>query len=161
MITGRPDLQSAQQREAGFRRAMADAGIGVDEDLVRLGAFDPLVSAQAARELLLRPDRPSAIFAANDLSAIATIQVARELGLRVPDDLSVVGFDNVPEAALSEPPLTTVEQPIRQMGHTAMKLLVRLVRERPTGAAPHLNLPTRLVARSSTAIHRVSSQIPA
>jgi LacI family transcriptional regulator len=154
MITGRPDLQSAQQRETGFRRAMADAGLVVDEDLVRLGAFDPLVSAQAARELLQRPVRPTAVFAANDLSAIATIEVARELGVRVPDDLSVVGFDNVPEAALCQPPLTTVAQPIRQMGHTAMELLVQLVRGLAPGAPPHVNLPTQLVVRSSTATYR-------
>jgi LacI family transcriptional regulator len=149
MLTGRPDLRSARRRERGYRQAMATAGVPVDEDLVRVGAYDPMVSADAARWLLTVPDPPTAVFAANDLSAIATIEVAAELGLRVPEDLSVVGFDNVPDSVVSAPPLTTVDQPIREMGRQAVKLLISLVRGEPV-ASDHVTLTTSLVVRGST-----------
>jgi LacI family transcriptional regulator len=89
------------------------------------------------------------VFAANDLSAIATIEVARELGLRVPQDLSIVGFDNIPESVLCSPPLTTVDQPIRTMGHRAIEMLVRLIRGE-TPQETHITLATKLVVRQST-----------
>jgi LacI family transcriptional regulator len=146
MLTGRPDLQSAMLREQGYRLAL---GAQVDEELVQPGGYDAAVSAESARQLLEVPDRPTAIFAANDVSAIATLEVAAELGVRVPEDLSVVGFDNIPESALSSPPLTTVEQPIRTMGHRAIELLISLIRGEPAEIT-HITLPTNLVARRST-----------
>jgi LacI family transcriptional regulator len=149
MLTGRPDLQSAQLREQGYRAALRDAGIAVEPDLVGMGAYDPEIAVSAARELLTGPGRPTAVFAANDLSAIATIDMAGDLGLRVPEDLSVVGFDNVPESALCTPPLTTVDQPIRLMGQRAVEMLVDLIRgaDVPTR---HVTLATELVVRRST-----------
>jgi len=149
MLTGRPDLQSARLREQGFRAALAAAGVSADKDLVRLGAYDADVSLAAAIELLGTPNRPTAVFAANDISAIATMDAALELGLRVPDDLSVVGFDNVPESALSSPALTTINQPIREMGQRAIELLVRLIRGEQAGTN-HITLATSLVVRQST-----------
>ncbi|MFC0506951.1 LacI family DNA-binding transcriptional regulator [Micromonospora costi] len=148
-ISGRPDLESARLREAGFRRAMADAGVTVDERLVRVGGFRIESAAATAAELLALPDRPTAIFAGNDLSAISTVDVARSMGLRVPDDLSVIGFDNVPESALVNPPLTTIAQPLQQMGAEALRLLIDLIGgvERDT----HVRLPTELVVRASCA----------
>lgn len=149
LLKGRPDLQSAHLRETGYRRALAAAGVSVDENLVQVGAYDPEVSAASARLLLDSPDRPTAVFAANDLSAIATVEVANELGLRVPEDLSVVGFDNIPESVLCVPPLTTVEQPIREMGRRAIQLLIPLINgEQPEPT--HVTLDTRLVVRQST-----------
>jgi LacI family transcriptional regulator len=149
MLTGRPDLQSAQLREEGYRQALAAAGVAIDESLIAVGAYDPEVAADAARSLLIRPDPPTAVFAANDLSAIATIEAAKEFGLRVPADLSVVGFDNVPESALCMPPLTTVDQPIREMGRRAVESLVGLIRgEQPERR--HITLETRLVVRQSS-----------
>jgi LacI family transcriptional regulator len=148
MLTGRPDLQSAQLREEGYRQAMAAAGVMVDEKLVAIGDYDPEIAAHAAHDLLSGPDRPTAVFAANDLSAIATIEAATQLGLRVPEDLSVVGFDNVPESALCVPPLTTVDQPIRRMGQRAVELLVGLIRgEQPDSR--HVTLETNLIVRQS------------
>ena len=148
MLTGRPDLLSARLREQGFREAMAAAGLAVNEALVLAGDYDER-SAPAARELLGRRDRPTALFAANDVSAANAIGVATAMGLGVPDDLSVIGFDNIPEFALTEPPLTTIEQPIRQMGREAIDMLVRLIRGE-TLPQTHLTLPTRLVVRGST-----------
>jgi LacI family transcriptional regulator len=150
MLTGRPDLQSAQLREQGYREALADAGVPVDEKLIRIGAYDPATSAAQATEFLAQVDRPTAVFAANDLSAIATIEVARGLGLRVPEDLSVVGFDNIPESTQCSPMLTTVEQPIRLMGERAVKLLIRLIRGEDEAADTHIRLPTSLIVRQST-----------
>lgn len=150
MLTGRPDLVSAQLREQGFRQAMAAAGAPVDESLVRLGSYDPQLAAEQAERLLSGPVRPTAVFAANDLSAIATLEVARRIGLRVPRDVSVVGFDDIPEATRCTPMLTTVEQPIREMGRRAVELLIGLVRGEPEPERTHIMLPTRLVVRNST-----------
>ncbi|ATE53971.1 LacI family DNA-binding transcriptional regulator [Actinosynnema pretiosum] len=150
-LAGRPDLQSAQLREAGWRGALVEAGVAVDESLVRIGGYDPAVSLGVARELLTSADRPTAVFAANDLSAIATVEAARGLGLRVPEDLSVVGFDNLPDSALCTPPLTTVDQPIQEMGRRAIEWLIALMRgDGVVGGEHHLTLDTRLVVRGST-----------
>ena len=126
-LAGRADLESARVREHGFRHAMATAGVPVVEDLVRVGGYRTDAAEAPVRELLTRSDPPTAVFAANDLTAIRTVQLARELGLRVPEDLSVVGFDNVPESALVEPALTTVEQPLHTLGRIALGMLVDLL----------------------------------
>jgi LacI family transcriptional regulator len=156
MITGRADLMSAQLREDGFRTALSDSPVDCDTVEYVDGGYDPELAAERARELLSRPaaTRPTAVFAANDATALATMDVARELGLRVPDELSVIGFDNVPDAAMSEPGLTTIEQPIREMGRRAAQLLVERLDESaaaPPPAGVHVRLDTRLVARASTA----------
>jgi LacI family transcriptional regulator len=116
---------------------------------VRVGGFRAETATVPARELLDRPDRPTAVFAANDLTAIRTIEVARELGLDVPRDLSVIGFDDVPEASQYEIPLTTIAQPLHEMGEQAMQLLLDLLEGRDVSRR-HITLATRLVVRSST-----------
>jgi len=148
-LGGRPDLESARLREAGFRQAMAAAGVPVDEALVQTGGYRRETAAPPARALLTRRRRPTAIFAANDLTAIATMEVALGLGLRVPEDVSIIGFDNVPESALAPVPLTTVEQPLRRMGAEALLLLVDLIEG--VDREPHVRLPTTLVERASCA----------
>ena len=153
MLTGRADLQSARLRERGFREAMADAGVPVDESLVLPGDYDAVASEAAARRLLSLDTPPSAVFAANDASAIATVEVARSLGLTVPADLSVVGFDNIPESALNSPPLTTVNQPIKVMGQRAIEMLVQLMRGEEIEKT-HVTLDTHLVVRGSTCAPR-------
>lgn len=150
MVTGRPDLESARLREQGFREAHAAAEVPVDESVILRGDYKPQVAAEAACEMLSRPDRPTAVFAASDMTALATMEVAAELGIRVPEELSVVGFDNIPDSMLASPPLTTVEQPIREMGHRAVQLLVHHIREEDLDER-HICLPTRLVVRGSTA----------
>jgi LacI family transcriptional regulator len=146
-LAGRPDLESARLRERGYRTALRKAGIKIDPSLIRIGGYQVDSAEEAARQMLEPDDRPTAIFAANDVSALATISVAGSLGVRVPDDLSVIGFDNVPESALSDPPLTTIEQPIRQMGFEATEILIRLIAEQEV--PEHTMLPTRLVVRGS------------
>lgn len=149
-VGGRPDLESSRLREQGFRQAMAAGGVAVDEVLVRAGDYRKESTWQPVRDLLQLPDRPTAIFAANDLSAFATLEVARELGLRVPTDLSVIGFDDIPESSQADPPLTTVHQPIQRMGAAAIGLLTALL-DGGEVAEPHVRLPTSLVVRGTTA----------
>lgn len=147
-IGGRPDLESACLRELGYRDTMCAAGLPPDDSLIRTGEYEPDVARAAAGELLALADRPTAIFAANDLMAIAVIEEAASRGLRVPEDLSVVGFDNIPESALTRPALTTVHQPIHEMGARAIEMLVDLL---AGGAAEPVRetLPTHLVERRS------------
>jgi LacI family transcriptional regulator len=147
-LAGRPDLESGRLRERGYRVALKRAGIDLEPSLIREGGYQIDAAQEGTRQLLELADAPTAIFAANDVSAIAAISVARSLGFTVPGDLSVIGFDNVPESALSEPPLTTIEQPIRQMGFDAATILIRML----DGTEPvpeHTLLPTRLVVRGS------------
>ncbi len=147
-LAGRPDLESARLREEGFRTALERAGIPVEPNLVRVGGYTRESADEPARRLLEMLDPPTAVFAANDLSAIQVMEVARSLGMAVPDDLSIVGFDNIPESALTDPPLTTIDQSIQQMGFEAAKLLICLI-DQPTTDPVHLTLPTELVVRQS------------
>ncbi|MCA0145612.1 LacI family DNA-binding transcriptional regulator [Blastococcus sp. LR1] len=150
MITGRTDLMSAQQREQGYCEALLAAGLPVDRSLMRSGGFEPELAREAARDLLSRAEPPTAVFAANDLSALATLEVARELGLDVPGRLSLVGFDNIPESALADPPLTTVHQPMRRMGEEATTMLLGLIAGEAV-ETPQRVLATSVVVRASSA----------
>ncbi|MFJ4922536.1 LacI family DNA-binding transcriptional regulator [Streptomyces sp. NPDC088725] len=149
---GRPprDLESGRQRELGYRSALEEAGIAFDPQLVRAAGYEQSESAEAASQLLRLPERPTAIFAANDLSAISTMEAALTLGMRVPDDLSVIGFDNVPESTMVRPGLTTIEQPLQLMGQRAVEMLVEILAGREPSER-HVRLPTRLVLRESCA----------
>ncbi len=153
-LGGRSDLESARRREAGYRAAHADAGVPVDEDLVTEGNFTEDSAVAPAHDLLTRADRPTAVFAANDLMALQVVRAADELGLAVPGDVSIVGFDNIPESAMADPPLTTVDQHIQALGREAVRVLVDLIEhpDRHGAHRPiHVTLPTELVVRRSTA----------
>ncbi|MDN3445176.1 LacI family DNA-binding transcriptional regulator [Microbacterium sp. APC 3901] len=149
-LAGRPDLRSAGLRDAGYRRALSDAGIPLDPSLVGIGRYELDVTRESARIMLSGDARPTAIFAANDLSAIAVIDVAHELGLRVPEDLSVIGFDDVPEATRRALPLTTIQQPMRRLGAVAADMVFTLLSGQEVDEM-HVILPTRLVVRATTA----------
>ena len=147
-LRGRTDLESAHQREEGYRRALEDAGIGFDPALVADGGYRAAASTAGATALLDLAAPPTAVFAANDLSGIEMIRVAVERGLRVPEDLSVVGFDDVPEAAAHIPQLTTVRQPLIEMGAEAVRVLLAML---DGGPQEHVRMPAELVVRASTA----------
>ncbi len=152
-MAGRPDLESSRLREAGFRRALADAGLALDPALLRVGDYSRDTVREPVAELLALDDPPTAVFAANDLSAMGTMDVARERELDVPGGLSVVGFDDIPESTRTAPPLTTVHQPIQEMGAAAITMLIALL---DGGEVPqtHVRLPVSLVLRGSTAAPR-------
>lgn len=149
-VAGRPDLRSAQLREQGYREALAEAGVAFDPDLVRVGRYEDELARDAVRDLLASPARPTAVFAANDVSALATMEIAADLGLRVPEDLSVVGFDDIPEATRVVPALTTVRQHMHELGAIATEMLLTLLDGR-VPESTHVQLPTELIVRGSTA----------
>ena len=155
-LGGRCDLESARLREQGFRAGLDEAGIAFDPELALDGGFTESTAQEPVRQLLSLPSPPTAIFAANDWSAIQTMRTAHEFGLMVPNDLSVIGFDNVPESALTDPPLTTVDQSIQSLGFEAVRTLISLIEhpERRIEAPRHVVLPTKLIVRRSTAAPR-------
>lgn len=147
-IGGRSDTLSANRRFTGYCDGLEMAGIAFDPGLVEVGDYTRLGGQIAARQLLGRPERPTAIFAANDQTAFGVMDVAHELGLRIPHDLSLVGFDNLPEAVHVTPKLTTVDQSVQLMGTIAIRLLLGILR----GEEPEeklIKVPTSLVIRDS------------
>lgn len=147
-LRGRTDLESAQERERGYRSALAAAGIPFDPALVVDGGYRAADSTSGAHAILDLPDRPTAVFAANDLSAIEMMRVAAERGLRVPADLSVVGFDDILDAASHTPQLSTVRQPLPEMGTAAVRMLLDVLQ----GEDPEpVRMATTLIVRESTA----------
>lgn len=148
-LGGRKELDSSQLREAGFREAMRLAGIQVDEELVRDSRYDPDVAYTVCDALLSLPEPPTAVFAANDVTAMRAIAAAQARGLTVPDDLSVVGFDDIPDATLSTPSLTTLRQPLQAMGEAAMRMLLDILEGKEH--SQHVRMDTEFVVRASTA----------
>ncbi|MFY1693216.1 LacI family DNA-binding transcriptional regulator [Plantactinospora sp. WMMB782] len=149
-ISGPEDVLCSRARAAGFRFAHDEAGIPVDPALVRYGMFSTHAGYQHGMELLNRPDRPSAIFAGSDMQAIGVLRAARQLGLDVPADLSVIGYDDLPMATWIGPALTTVNQPLRDMAGTATQMLLDLARGAELSTS-RIDLVTELVVRESTA----------
>ncbi|WP_352428968.1 LacI family DNA-binding transcriptional regulator [Thermoflexus sp.] len=148
-ITGPPAARSNRERLAGYREMLAAAGIDPDPEWIVEGNGRPEGGEWGLQRLLASSRRPTAVFCYNDMTAIGALKAARAAGLRVPEDLSVVGFDDILFAAYTEPPLTTVAQPKYEMGRTAMGLLLRLLEGEQ--APVHLRLPCRLVERASCA----------
>ena len=150
-IGGGREPYLAQERLAGFREGLAAAGLRAEPELVRQGNFTREAGYACARRLLRLPEPPSAIVAANDPMALGVLQAAYELGLRLPDELSVVGFDDT-LAAGTYPALTTVVRDYKEMGRAAMRLLAaQLGGQRPAAESAQIDVPTRLVVRQSTA----------
>jgi LacI family transcriptional regulator len=149
-ITGPPGRVATEERRSGYRAALGAAGIERDPVLEVEADFQFEPGADAAGSLLDLPEPPTALFAFSDSIAIGAMDAARERGVRVPEDLSVVGFNDEPFATFVSPRLTTVRQPLAQMGRTAVALLLRLLA--PSRPGPlQIELPTRLVVRGSTA----------
>jgi DNA-binding LacI/PurR family transcriptional regulator len=150
VITGPLHLGNAVERLQGFKRALAEAKVAIEADYIQEAGFERNSGYQAARRLLRMLPRPTAIFACNDLMALGVLLAARELGLHCPEDLSIVGFDNLDFAEFTAPALTTVHQPGYQLGTTAARLLL----ERIAGssqAPQNVVLPTELKIRQSAA----------
>lgn len=150
MINGPREFVCCRARLDGYRAALDAAGVPVDPDLLRVAPLYVEGGLAQARDLLGLPNPPTAIFTANDLQALGVYEAAREKGLRIPQELSVVGFDDLAFVRWIGPPLTTVRQPLMQMGATAAELIMELA----VGRAPaheRIELPTTLVVRQSTA----------
>jgi LacI family transcriptional regulator len=149
-IAGPSDYLCSRARIDGYRSALERAGIAFDLALVRHGDFQHEGGFTRGRELLDLPGRPTTIFAGSDQQAFGVYEAARRRGLRVPEDLSVVGFDELPVARWASPPLTTVRQPLAEMGRAAAQMLGDLVDSTPLRTT-RIELSTELIVRESTA----------
>ena len=149
-ITGPPGWVATEDRLAGYQAALTAAGIAPEPDLEVASDYEFAPGVEAAGVLLDLPKPPTAIFAFNDAIALGVLRAAHERGIRVPDDLSLVGFDDIKYATVVSPALTTVRQPLAEMGRNGVSLLLRLM-ERPRHVTHRIELPTRLVVRESTA----------
>jgi LacI family transcriptional regulator len=149
-IAGPGDYLCSRARIDGYRSALERAGVPFDPALVRNGDFQHEGGFARGAELLGLPDRPTAIFAGSDQQAFGVYEAARQSGLRIPQDLSVVGFDDLPVARWVSPPLTTVRQPLAEMGSTAAQMLGDLIEGVPL-RSNRVELSTTLIVRESTA----------
>jgi LacI family transcriptional regulator len=147
-ITGRLDLVSACHRLQGYKDGLAEAGIPLDDELIQIGDYTTETAFTCSQKLLSLKNPPSAVFASNDMAAVGVYQAASQSGLRIPEDVSVVGFDNLRESVYLKPTLTTIDQFVAEMGRMAVEWIVKLVQ----GEIPDCKLqkiPTRLVIRDS------------
>ncbi|MDR1119278.1 MAG: LacI family DNA-binding transcriptional regulator [Bifidobacteriaceae bacterium] len=151
IIAGDRYLNCSQERLDGYRAALIRAGIEPREDYVRFGDFQTEGGRAGAESLLSLPDPPTAIFAGSDQQAYGAYVAARAKGLRIPEDLSVVGFDDVPLAQWVSPRLTTVRQPLGAMAAEATRLAMRMAYERVAPVGSKVELATEFVLRDSTA----------
>jgi len=147
-ITGAMDQMCAQDRLEGYRAALVDHGVAFDPELVYEGNFFQPLGYAGASALLELPHPPTAIFASNDISALGVMEAVREHNLRIPEDISVVGFDDIPQAAHVHPTLTTVRQPLEEMGRIATRMLLEYIGD-PQRPIERVELPTELVLRQS------------
>ncbi|MEV6108740.1 LacI family DNA-binding transcriptional regulator [Streptomyces sp. NPDC051940] len=148
-IAGPPRLLCSRARLDGYRAALEGAGMPVDDELIVQGDFYHESGFTGCNTLLDRADPPTALFASSDQMALGAIEALRRRGLRVPEDLSVVGFDDLPEVRWCAPPLTTVRQPLSEMGKLAVRTVLGLA-QGVEPASPRVELATELVIRAST-----------
>ena len=149
-IGGPPDVQPSRDRMAAYREALREHGLAEKEEWVCYADFTQAAGRKAARQMLSLPERPSAIFAANDVTALGVLEVAEELGHRIPEDLSLVGYDDITYASLPRIQLTTVAQPAFEMGQIAGEWLLSVI-EGHKSHPLHCVLNPHLVVRRSTA----------
>jgi LacI family transcriptional regulator len=147
-ITGEMAYGCSIERLAGYRAALEDHGIAFSQELVKEGNFLQPLGHSCTQELLNLPQPPTALFVSNDVMAFGAMEAARERGLRIPDDLSIIGFDDIPQAAHVHPPLSTVRQPLEEMGRRAAMLLLQFIAN-PACEVERIELSTRLVIRES------------
>ncbi|GAA5038683.1 DNA-binding LacI/PurR family transcriptional regulator [Thermocatellispora tengchongensis] len=150
MVAGRSHSPAGAARLHGYRAALTEAGIAYDPAIVRATDFDFGEALTATRQILRDREPPTAVFAASDAQALGVLEAARQHGVAVPGELSVISFDDTLVAAMACPPLTAVRQPFQRLGHEAMRVLMRLADGRAP-ASPRIELATELVLRTSTA----------
>jgi LacI family transcriptional regulator len=145
-IAGPQHMFEARDRLAGYVDALRDFGLPQLPELIVEGDWSDASGYAAMRRLLAA--KPDAVFAANDSMALAAMRALKEQGLRVPEDVALVGYDDIPGAAAADPPLTTVRQPIHRLGEVAAQTLLALIDD-PSGAQRRIVLPTELIVRAS------------
>jgi LacI family transcriptional regulator len=149
MITGPSDWKSVSDRTQGYIQALGSAELTPNPDLIVHGEnWLHRSGYEAAKELLKKKQPFTALFAQNDRIASGAINALKEAGFRVPQDVSIVGYDDIPEAEFSDPPLTTIRQPMQEVGKAATRLLIKMI-EDPTSTPQQILFDTELVIRSS------------
>lgn len=149
VISGLKDNPHAMERLAGYREALEEAGIGFERDLVAEGDFTMWSGLNAAFQFCNMKERPTAIFSMNDEMAIGAMQTFKNQGLRIPEDISVTGFDDISYSKYSDPSLTTISQPAEEMGKMAMDMLLKVIEGEPLSQRECV-LPTEFIIRKST-----------
>jgi LacI family transcriptional regulator len=149
-IVGLQEMQVSLDRLQGYQDALKDHGLDIDPDLIFWGDFFRPEGYKAAQHFLSLADRPTAIVAANDISAFGAMDAVRNAGLHIPSDMSIIGFDDIPEAMHVYPHLTTVRQSMEEMGRVAAQLLFERL-EKPDLPGKRVEIPTQLIVRDSTA----------
>ncbi len=149
VISGPKSYPCSRARVDGYRSAHEEAGVEWDPELIRWGDFDLDGGYRHGLSLLDRPDPPTAIFGGSDYQSLGVLRAARQLGLRVPEDVSVIGYDDIPVSQWISPELTTVHQPLQEMGATATRMLLR-DEEQDSSLPSRIDLATHLVVRAST-----------
>ncbi|WP_129669772.1 LacI family DNA-binding transcriptional regulator [Phytoactinopolyspora endophytica] len=155
IVSGPRAMMCSRARLDGYRAGLEAAGLAIDEKLLWEGDFYHESGFAGAQAFLRNPEPPTAILASSDQMAIGAYEAVRQSGLRVPDDVSIVGFDDLPEVRWASPPLTTVRQPLSDMGAVAARTVLRLAAGEPVDS-PRLELATSLIARESTAPPKLS-----
>ncbi len=158
-ITGSMDLGAATDRLDGYKSALRTHHIPEDPDLIYEGTFDQPDGYAGASALLDLGDIPTAIFASNDVMAMGAMDAVRNRGLRVPEDISILGFDDIPQSAMVRPALTTVRQPLEQMGRVATQMLIDIL-TKPEKETDQMKLPTELIIRGSVQSLKIGSVNP-
>jgi LacI family transcriptional regulator len=149
VISGPANSSTADDRVRGFQLALEEVGVSVDPGLVKRGEYRKSSGEQLTYELLDREPRPTAIFAANNVIALGVLAAVTRRGLRIPQDVALVCYDDLPEASQIFPFLTVMAQPAYEMGTAAAQLLFDRLVERSTGPSRHLVLPAQLIVRYS------------
>jgi LacI family transcriptional regulator len=150
MLSGPQGVSTAEDRVAGYRRALTEAGLDVDPALVYYGEFSLESGYDMTEQILARTPRPSALFAGNNFIAIGALQALRDASLRVPEDLALVGFDDLPADLVVDPFLTVAAQPAYKMGRQATELLLARLSEEAPAAYQEIVLPTAIIVRKSS-----------
>ncbi|MBY5758738.1 LacI family transcriptional regulator [Rhizobium leguminosarum] len=148
-ISGSLDTSTGIGRLAGYKAALESAGIPISDDLIRFGNFRERDAYNAAIQLLVQSDRPSALFSANNLMVIGVMKAIRDTGLRCPDDISVSSFDDFPWADVFQPNLTTIAQPVQTIGEQAARLILGRIAHRGDQPPQRIVLSGRLMIRDS------------
>jgi LacI family transcriptional regulator len=148
MIGGANNLIATLDRRDGYHDALINAGLPIDPELYVGGDFQELGGYLAMRALLARPEPPTAVFAASDVMALGAMRAVAEAGLRIPHDLALIGFDGIERGAISNPPLSTIAQPVAELGRQAVSMLLQRI-DSPAAPPMHRYLPTELRIRES------------
>lgn len=148
-ISGSLDTSTGRDRLAGYKAALDAANIDYRDDLVRIGNFREKDAYKAAMQMLTKPDRPSAIFSANNLMVIGVMKAIRDIGLSCPEDISVASFDDFPWADVFQPHLTTIAQPVQAIGEQAAELILDRIADKSERAPRRIVLKGRLTIRDS------------